>query len=159
MKCGILRRPRKRIRIDPADHTQARRLEKQAIMPGDIIFTQRGRIGSIALVDAVPKKERWVAGQLFVILRLRADSPVESPAYILRCLQCAPIRGRYERMSSNTAVPQVRSEDLDNLLIPLPDRESGVEDAEEAVRKLKRYSKEIEDLRAKAETLIKSVTL
>ena len=62
-------------------------------------------------------------------------------------------------MSSNTAVPQVRSEDLDNLLIPLPDRESGVEDAEEAVRKLKRYSKEIEDLRAKAETLIKSVTL
>ncbi len=158
-ECGILRRPRKRIRIDPADHTQARRLEKQAIMPGDIIFTQRGRIGSIALVDAVPKKERWVAGQLFVILRLRADSPVESPAYILRCLQCAPIRGRYERMSSNTAVPQVRSEDLDNLLIPLPDRESGVEDAEEAVRKLKRYSKEIEDLRAKAETLIKSVTL
>ena len=56
-------------------------------------------------------------------------------------------------------MPQVRSEDLDNLLIPLPDRESGVEDAEEAVRKLKRYSKEIEDLRAKAETLIKSVTL
>ena len=158
-ECGILRRPRKRIRIDPDDGTQARRIEKQTIRPGDIIFTQRGRIGSIALVDAIPRKERWVAGQLFVILRLRAGSPVRSPAYLLRYLQCEPVCGRYERMSSNTAVPQVRTEELENLLIPLPDREKGVEEAEEAFRKLKRYSKEMEELRVKAEKLLRSLTL
>ena len=158
-ECGILRRPRKRIRINPDDGTQARRIEKQTIRPGDIIFTQRGRIGSIALVDAIPRKERWVAGQLFVILRLRADSPVRSPAYLLRYLQCEPVCGRYERISSNTAVPQVRTEELENLLIPLPDREKGVEEAEEAFRKLKRYSKEMEELRVKAEKLLRSLTL
>jgi len=62
-------------------------------------------------------------------------------------------------MSSNTAVPQVRTEELENLLIPLPDREKGVEEAEEAFRKLKRYSKEMEELRVKAEKLLRSLTL
>ena len=56
-------------------------------------------------------------------------------------------------------MPQVRTEELENLLIPLPDREKGVEEAEEAFRKLKRYSKEMEELRVKAEKLLRSLTL
>ena len=158
-ECGILRRPKKRIPINPDDRTQSRRIERQTIRSGDIIFTQRGRIGAIALVDSAPRKERWVAGQLFLILRLRPESPVDSPAYILRYLQSEPVCGRFERMSSNTAVPQVRAEELENLLIPLPDRENGVHEAEEAFRKLKRYSKELEDLRLKSGRLLRSVTI
>ena len=146
-ECGFLRRPKKSIQPDFEDKVQVRRMQKQSLCPGDILLTQRGRVGSLALVEDIPAGEIWMAGQLFVILRLRTESPVHSAKYLLRYLQCRPVQERLQRISSNTAVPQIRAEDLENLLVPLPDPELGVRPAEESYNRARELSDKIEKMR------------
>lgn len=147
-ECGFLRRPKKSIQPNLNDPVQVRRIEKQRLRAGDVMLTQRGRVGSLALVESIPEGEIWMAGQLFVILRLRPDSPVRSVKYILRYLQCRPVQERLQRISSNTAVPQIRAEDLENLPVPLPDPKKGVAVAEACYDHARELSDKIEALRA-----------
>ncbi len=158
-ECGILLRPQKAVELDPKDRTQMRRLTRQLIRKGDILFTQRGRIGSIALIDEVPEDERWTAGQLFLILRMREDSPVQSPDYVMRYLQSAPVKKRMQRLSSNTSVPQIRAEDLENLQVPLPDPLRGVEGCAAAMARIRRLAAEIERLRERAKAEMDALEL
>lgn len=151
---GILEAPGKRVLLRPGDRTQARRLSRQRLRPGDILFTQRGRIGAISLVEEIPEGECWAAGQLFLLLRMRGDSPVKSPAYVLRYLQSEPVRRQLVRLSSNTSVPQIRAEDLENLPVPLPDPRRGTTAAEASHERIRSLFRRMAELRGEMQAAL-----
>lgn len=155
---GVLQRPNKQVRRT-TKNMQMRRIERQTIQPGDILFAQRGRIGMVSLVESIPEGECWVAGQLFLILRVRWNSPINDPVYLLRFLQSEPVHRYWARVATNTAVPQIRVEDLENLQVPLPDKERGIAQARASYRAILELSERITALQVEAQKRMEAVDI
>lgn len=155
---GVLLRPEKQVRRT-SNSMQRRRIERQSIQPGDILFAQRGRIGMVSLVESIPEGECWVAGQLFLLLRVRWDSPINDPVYLLRFLQSEPVRLHWERVATNTTVAQIRAEDIENLQVPLPDKVLGTAQAKASHRAILKLSERITALQREAQKLMEAVDI
>ncbi|MDO5530983.1 restriction endonuclease subunit S [Sutterella sp.] len=156
---GDLRQPAKRIDIEPGDTNAERRLKKQILQPGDLLITQRGRIGQVGIVREIPEGECWAAGQLFLVLRLRAGGPVGSPEYLMKYLLSDAVQKRLKRFTSNTSVPQLRAGQLESFPLPLPDPESGTAAAERSVERIRALAAEVEDLQERLRQEMQSLTV
>lgn len=106
-------------------------VDRQTLQYGDVLLCIRGSVGVATLFDetVVPLEEQddtfpFVANQLWTILRLKKDSPIKDPAYLLRYFQSELVQKQLDRRSSGTALKQLKNSDLANFPIILPNDDS-----------------------------------
>lgn len=108
-------------RVDPHDmrfisrekHIQ---LKKGHLKTGDVIFTNRGEIGKVAIVD-----EKFDGANLNSQLAWLRSKNGLLPTYLLTVLQSSFIQGRLHVEKNGATLQQFTIKQLNELKIPLPD--------------------------------------
>lgn len=105
------------------DQTSLSRIERQLLRPGDILVGTKGTIGKAGLVDR-SAPDNLLAGSTTARLRLRKDSPISRPEYLVRYLALPQVRHYLEAFSSGSTIQFIKARDLAALPIPVPPREA-----------------------------------
>lgn len=113
---GILTKSSEYRQVIPSKKDVAR-AEKQKVRAKDIIFAIKGTLGKSALIDH--DYEDFIAGQSFIILRLRNDAPI-SEIELFRFLSSELGREQVERWSVGATVPMIKMHDIKKLSVPIP---------------------------------------
>lgn len=150
---GFVESPNRERLVDDPSLDPRGKIAKQMLKENDIVFAIKGFQGSVArvgLVKAIPSEEHWVAGQSFVILRLKKNSIITEPIYLFRFLKSDLIQGSLRRLASGQMSQSIKSEDLKNFLIMLPDDErsealsvTAQKKQEDCYRKIQEYRDEM----------------
>jgi len=98
------------------------RAELQRLESGDILISTKGQIGLVGLVDE-NLGENWVANQIFQVIRLKKDGPIQSPIYLFRYL-ASPLNQAYlKEQTTGSALPVIKTTDIKELPVPIPSAE------------------------------------
>lgn len=95
----------------------ARDLSRNVAAAGDVVFTQRGTLGQVALVPGRPF-ERYVISQSQ--MRLRVDPAVAAPDFVYYACSSALFEKQVADNAISTGVPHINLGILGRLTIPLP---------------------------------------
>ena len=96
---------------------KAETLRRNIALPGDVVFTQRGTLGQVALVPAAPF-DRYVISQSQ--MRLRVDPSIAIPQYIYCAFKTPRTLAEIESRKIATANPHINLGILAGIEIPLP---------------------------------------
>lgn len=99
------------------------RAKTQRLKAKDIIFTIKGALGKCALVQ--DEQVGFIAGQSFVILRLKQNSPI-SEIELFRFLYSGSVQEWIEQFASAASVKIIKMQDLKKLPVPIPSKEQQV---------------------------------
>ena len=94
-----------------------RDLARNSASPGDIVFTQRGTLGQVALVPDEPF-DTYVVSQSQ--MRLRLDSAIADTRFVYLACSSADFRKQISDHAISTGVPHINLGILGELTIPLP---------------------------------------
>jgi type I restriction enzyme M protein len=114
-------------RITEIPAHQLRYVDRAILQGGDILISIKGKVGVVGLVPdqaSVGKSEAWVAGQTFVIARLRRSTPLISPAVLVAYLASPFGQTQLQALARGAYVPLIQMADLKRLEIPLPPSET-----------------------------------
>jgi type I restriction enzyme S subunit len=95
----------------------ARDLARNTAVPGDIVFTQRGTLGQVALVDDSAADEYVVSQSQ---MRLRVDPEVASTEFVYYACAAEAFFRQISDNAISTGVPHINLGILGRLTIPLP---------------------------------------
>jgi type I restriction enzyme M protein len=102
-------------------------VERAILHRGDILISVKGKVGVVGLVpeDAPAGKSRawWIAGQTFVITRVRRSSALVSPTVLAAYLVSSIGQAQLQALAGGITVPLIQISDLKRLPIPVPSRE------------------------------------
>lgn len=93
-------------------------LARNTACPGDLIFTQRGTLGQVALVPA-SGLERYVVSQSQ--MRLRPNPSIASTTYLFYACSSNNFLKQIDDNAISTGVPHINLGILSRLTVPLPD--------------------------------------
>ena len=113
---GIVNEPRKHLVLDGKDRDRAR---LQRLHPDDILISIKGNIGVVGLVGK-SCQENWVANQIFLIIRLKENSKIQSPIYIFRYLKSSLVQVYLQGKVAGNSVQSLKSSDIQQLKVPMP---------------------------------------
>lgn len=115
----FLAEPKKESLIERA---QLRKARNQRLMPGDLLLSVKGTIGSVALVpeEAAVDGESgfWTAGQSFMILRPK-KSEISSLA-LYEYLSSDSVREALRSLAYGAGIPTISIKDLKEFRVPIP---------------------------------------
>jgi type I restriction enzyme M protein len=138
---GVVQKPDKLVTVSKRDLAKVRRA---IVERGDILLSAKGRVGVVGFVtDAAPiataaiapqifewlgevpapagaAEAPWLAGQAFVIIRLRRSSPINNPLLLARYLASPFGQALMQSLSGGTTVPMIQMTDLRRLLVIVP---------------------------------------
>lgn len=117
--------PEKPEKLIQRTDSNRRQIERQTLRPNDILLVERGRPG---LVGIVPEDcpDNLVAGQMFVILRLK-DTSLVKPEFLLRYLAASQVQEYFTDIARGTVISVIRADDLASLPVPLlPEKQEEV---------------------------------
>lgn len=96
---------------------KAKELQRNQAQPGDVVFTQRGTLGQVALVPEEPH-DRYVISQSQ--MRLRTDPAVALPEYVFHVFRTQRIVNEVVGRNTATANPHINLGILAGIVIPVP---------------------------------------
>ena len=99
----------------------ARDLARNTAVPGDIVFTQRGTLGQVALVDDSGSSEYVVSQSQ---MRLRVDPEIASAGFVYYACTSMRFLKQISDNAISTGVPHINLGILGRLTIPLPSLET-----------------------------------
>ena len=139
---GSIQRPSKEVSVGDQNRSRAMR---QRVQPGDVLLSVRGRIGAVAMVP--DSAVDWLAGQAFVILRLRDTSPI-TPLVLYRYLSSPLGQGVLQSLESGTTVPMISMGDIKKLriLVPTVEEQCEIEKHHEETKKVREKIRGLEEL-------------
>lgn len=123
---GIIRSPKKVIHVDRHGATRA---FNAWLKRGDILIAIKGSVGKIGFVQneladmtEIPTtKEKWVAGQSFVKVRIKPSQANKlTPEYLFRYLKSPQVQKYFESRSLGVAIPMIKMADIEALPVRLP---------------------------------------
>jgi len=122
---GRLQMPRKRSQLPRSASTK---IENAVLKQNDILLSIKGTIGKTALVTdeviADSEPALVVAGQSFVILRLRKGSAITDARVLTTYLRTPTAQALLGSMAGGTTIPNVIMGDLKALPVPIPSVET-----------------------------------
>ncbi|MGY0196573.1 restriction endonuclease subunit S [Leptothrix sp. BB-4] len=98
---------------------KARALQANVAKPSDLVFTQRGTLGQVALVPAAPYEEYLISQSQ---MKLTVDFKVAAPGYIYQYFASALGQKQILNSAIQTGVPHTNLGILRSYAIPLPRR-------------------------------------
>ena len=102
------------------------RVQKQRLQPGDILISIKGRIGAIGMLALslpegnIYEPTDWIAGQSFVIARLRNGSPIKHPVVLFRYLSSPLGQKLLQSLGHGLTVPMIQMGDVRRLPVIVP---------------------------------------
>ena len=126
---GIIRSPRKSILIGRGNNARA---FNAWLKYGDILIAIKGSVGKIGFVqdqlagitEMFTGKEKWVAGQSFVKVRIKPTQANKLTAeYLFRYLKSPQVQKYFESRSLGVAIPMIKMADIESLPVRLPTAE------------------------------------
>lgn len=143
---GFLKTPTKALMIEERSEGIA---VKQALYPGDVVFSIKGRVGAVGIVPpaySVDDGAYWVAGQSLMILRPTRLG--EHAKIILYSYLTHPIVQDYIRtLVTGTTSDTITQADLENIPVAAPGRHEAEELVKSFCARMAKFA-EIETLRA-----------
>jgi type I restriction enzyme M protein len=122
----FLAEPKKETHIDRAQLGKAR---NQRLMPGDLLLSVKGTIGSVALVpeEAAVDGESgfWTAGQSFMILRPKKDEVSSIALY--EYLSSGLVKEALRSLAYGAGIPTIPIKGLKEFRVPIPSAEDETE--------------------------------
>lgn len=94
-----------------------RDLKRNAAEPGDLVFTQRGTLGQVAVVPSEPFSTYVVSQSQ---MRLRVDTSIADPIYVYFACRSKSFLQQIDDNAIATGVPHINLGILGRLTIPLP---------------------------------------
>lgn len=88
------------------------------ILPGDILFSSRGRNNHAVLVEQIPDSIKVVASPHFFVVRLKHDSVI--PGYLSWLLNQPPCQRHIKRQAEGTLTQSVRRSVVEDIPVTLP---------------------------------------
>ena len=114
--------PKKEISIERA---QLRKARNQRLMPGDVLLSVKGTVGSVALVpeEASVDEEShfWTAGQSFMILRPKQGRV--SGIALLEYFSNPSVKTALRSLAAGAAIQTISIKDLKEFRVPIPSAE------------------------------------
>lgn len=148
----FLTEPKKETHIERAQLGKAR---NQRLMPGDLLLSVKGTIGSVALVpeEAAVDGESgfWTAGQSFMILRPKKGE-ISSVA-LYEYLSSGSVKEALRSLAYGAGIPTISIKDLKEFRVPIPSAEEEEEIAatfgnrQDRMAEVRSILKEIEQAR------------
>jgi type I restriction enzyme M protein len=126
----FLAEPKKETHIERAQLGKAR---NQRLMPGDLLLSVKGTIGSVALVPEEASMDGesgfWTAGQSFMILRPKKDEISSIALY--EYLSSGLVREALRSLAYGAGIPTIPIKGLKEFRVPIPsaEKEAEIEDA------------------------------
>src|SRR5262249_26129412 len=120
---GIVECPTKEVDVWAGD---VDRIERAIVKPGDVLISVKGKVGVVGVVpDAAPSElfGAWIAGQTFVIARLRQSKIIKNSAMLARYLASRFGQAQIQALAGGTTVPLIQMSDLRRVAVPLPPAE------------------------------------
>ncbi|BDY07061.1 N-6 DNA methylase [Ferrimonas sp. YFM] len=114
---GFFKRPKKQISI--SDTKVMTRVKRQRMIPGDVLVTVKGNVGRVGLVPD-SAEENWIAGQSFIILRLKPDGPIQDSTYLYRYLNSPMAQQALVSKAVGTGIKTIKMNDLEELPVVIP---------------------------------------
>lgn len=139
---GIVQAPRKIIHVDRNGLVRAL---NAWLKHGDILIAIKGSVGKIGFVEdqlaEMPEMfesgEKWVAGQSFVIARIKPSQTNKlTPEYLFRYLKSPQVQKYFESRSLGVAIPMIKMTDIETLPVRLPTAETLERETERHNRQL-----------------------
>lgn len=102
----------------------ALQLRRARLEIGDVLLVIKGSVGKVGFVREIPNGATWLASQSFVILRLRPHAALTDPRVLFRFLSSASGQARLQSLRVGVAVPGLKMEDVRQLPIVVPDKDT-----------------------------------
>ncbi|WP_089885805.1 N-6 DNA methylase [Citreimonas salinaria] len=119
---GYLPLPKKEISIERA---QLRKARNQRLMPGDVLLSVKGTVGSVALVPEEASVDGeshfWTAGQSFMILRPKQGRI--SGIALLEYFSNPSVKTALRSLAAGAAIQTISIKDLKEFRVPVPSTE------------------------------------
>jgi type I restriction enzyme M protein len=146
---GLLTQPHKTSTLERA---QMRKARNQRLLPGDVILSVKGTIGSAGLVPAdAPTNDEdgfWTAGQSFMILRPKRGGV--SGVVLYEYLANPTVVEALRTLAGGSAIQSIAIKDLKAFRVPIPS-EDEAERAELTFKRRQERHAQIEEIKAEIE--------
>jgi type I restriction enzyme M protein len=111
-KMGLVKIPTKKLML--SDGKAITRANRQKIRTGDILLTVKGKVGKVGLVSEDMDKN-IVAGQSFIIVRLKPSGEFKEPVCLFRYLNSPMVQGLLLGKASGVFVSVIKMKDIEEL--------------------------------------------
>jgi type I restriction enzyme M protein len=146
---GLLTQPHK---ISTLERAQMRKARNQRLLPGDVILSVKGTIGTAGLVPAdAPTSDEdgfWTAGQSFMILRPKRGGL--SGVVLYEYLANPTVVEALRTLAGGSAIQSIAIKDLKAFRVPIPSEEEA-ERAELTFKRRQERHAQIEEIMAEIE--------
>ncbi len=146
---GLLTQPHK---ISTLERAQMRKARNQRLLPGDVILSVKGTIGTAGLVPAdAPTSDEdgfWTAGQSFMILRPKNGGV--SGVVLYEYLANPTVVEALRTLAGGSAIQSIAIKDLKAFRVPIPSEEEA-ERAELTFKRRQERHAQIEEIMAEIE--------
>ncbi|WP_281213666.1 restriction endonuclease subunit S [Shewanella insulae] len=146
---GIFERPKKLLTI--ADAKVMTRVKRQRMLPRDVLVTVKGNVGKIGLVPS-SAEGNWIAGQSFIILRLKPNGPIQDCTYLYRYLNSPMAQQALVSNAVGAGIKTIKMNDLEELPVVIPTLEQ-VKEASEKQQQMVSLQKQIAQLQQQIDAL------
>jgi len=109
-------------RIVNVDGALLGRIQRQKILSGDVVLAIKGSIGKVGLFPDEPDSRDFYAGQSFVILRLKKESPIFDPVVLYSYLSCSPVQALIDSKAAGVTVRSIKMDDLRSLPLVIEEK-------------------------------------
>ena len=116
---GFIEEPKKRIFFSESDfNTYA----KQKLYPNDIVLAIKGSVGRVGMIPEDFKGD-WIAGQSYVILRLKKGSEIIDPIVLYRYLASDLAQAQLLSKAAGATVKLIKMNDVKSMRVIVPSLE------------------------------------
>ncbi|BDM66087.1 hypothetical protein NFHSH190041_35390 [Shewanella sp. NFH-SH190041] len=150
-RVGLFNSPKKQILI--SDSKVMTRVNRQRMLPGDVLLTVKGNVGKVGLVPKTAENN-WIAGQSFIILRLKPNGPIQNSAYLYRYLNSPMAQQALvsKAVGIGTGIRTIKMNDLEELPVIIP-TQAQVEEASEKQQQMVSLQEQIAQLQQQIDAL------
>lgn len=116
---GYLTHVERRRRVD---ETQLKRRAKQILQPGDVLLSTKGTIGTVSIAEPQARSIiPLLPSQASVIMRLKHNSPVRDPRYLVMFLKSPAAQRAMAVLATGATIQNIALGDLRALSVWVPD--------------------------------------
>ncbi len=140
---GFLGRSGKETKVD---EYVLHRIDKQRLRSGDVVLAAKGSIGRVAIVpEDAPRN--LIAGQSFVILRLKPNSPITDPVVLYSYLASSLVQTLIKSKAAGATVQMIKMQDISSLpvVVPSAQEQSAIIQNHEEIKRLYREIETIQE--------------
>jgi len=118
-KTGYLKNPKKEVMLSIETESK---FAKQKLQPGNIVLAVKGSVGRVGMIPE-DVENNWYAGQSFVVLEVKKDSPIKDPIVLYRYLASDLAQSQLLSKAAGATVKLIKMNDIKSMPIIVPTME------------------------------------